>query len=113
MADIVFLFDESGSAFVDHAKPWLLNSLVPRFADSLFSESLASKGITDIRYGLVGFGGGDSNDYAHSHLFPSTNSDRQTGADWTDGDLDSDGTVDEDDYHLAFAQFGLALNVAP
>jgi hypothetical protein len=35
-----------------------------------------------------------------------------SGATWVDGDLNGDGTVDAQDLALAFAQFGLALDVA-
>lgn len=59
LVDVVFLVDESTSTLAPGTNKSLshvwLEGLVDRLDDTSFASSLASKGITDVRYGLVGF----------------------------------------------------------
>jgi hypothetical protein len=78
-ADIVFLIDESGSNSVsDPTHDWVRTSLVPRLEATGFASNLASKGITDVKYGLVGYGGGSNispnRDLANSFVVNSASS---------------------------------------
>jgi len=71
-ADIVFLVDESLSATTgvfpneQPIKHVWLEGLIERLEESTFADSLTSKGIDDIQYGLVGFG--DDSPFAHSQV---------------------------------------------
>lgn len=107
-ADIVFLVDESRSddlAGFPRAQSWLKDYIAPRLEDAANSSSLVGKGITDIRYGVVGYGSEtNSAEYAHSQILTpsgSTNQDKvftNTIAGLTDGidSLTNDLGGDED-----------------
>lgn len=79
MADIVLLMDESGSAAEASIQDWaralvtgdVNNNDVLESGEKSLATKLAEKGITDVRYGLVGLGedGPLGNRYAHSQLF--------------------------------------------
>ncbi len=58
-ADIIFVVDESGSMRYEH--DWLEDMITHLDAE------LATRGITDTRYGLVGFGGSGDHYWGHSH----------------------------------------------
>ena len=66
-ADIVFIADESNEASA-FSHDWL-EVVIGRLEDPSYDNSLASNGIDDIRYGLVGFG--DDSLFAHSHIVNS------------------------------------------
>jgi hypothetical protein len=57
MADIVFAVDESVSGQGQQVEAYL-SSLITQGENAGFAQSLLSKGIDDIRYGVVGFGNG-------------------------------------------------------
>lgn len=68
--DVVFLMDGSGSGDATAMKDWLKDTVFAAVPGSShpIAETLASKGITDVRYGLIGFGDGASNGFAHSYV---------------------------------------------
>jgi hypothetical protein len=114
MADIVFLLDESDSVIegTNNQWDWLRDRV---FASEVglsnpISDALSAKGFsdTDVRYGLIGYGGSRSigSDFAHSYIAENGN---MTGATRADGDLDGDGEVTMDDLDLALAQYGLGI----
>ena len=79
MADVLFVVDESASVVAQGstnaiAHDWL-DTIVPLLESGSFENSLANKGIDDIRYGLVGFGEFVQNTttpkFAHSQLLAS------------------------------------------
>ena len=80
MADIVVAYDESSSAAATDLKSWLSNSLFPALEDLGLTYSLKSKGIDNIQYGLVGFGGGTAgSNWARSFVVNAGGTDKMFG----------------------------------
>lgn len=69
-ADVVFVVDESGSGAQSNVNTWLAAQLFKDTAGTNhIAQGLASKGITDVQYGLVGYGKFFGTDApAHSHV---------------------------------------------
>ena len=73
-ADIVFLFDESGSSMNEETThgfaetlPWLKENIEE------IDTALRLQGVTDLRYGLVSYGGIELSGYGHSFLVDAGN----------------------------------------
>jgi len=138
MADVVFLIDESNSSTVPGTdrsitQLWLQDTIT-RLQDTNLADSLTNKGITDIRYGLVGFGDlvgtfpNFTHLYAHSQFVDDTGldpNDPGTFADAYFGDieqletaaqsLDSDGALEDgwDALEHAIAEYNFREGAVP
>jgi hypothetical protein len=84
MADIVFLVDGSGSGDSSAMRGWLKDYLFAASAGGShpIAQVLSAAGITDIRYGLIGYGdslASNSGGFAHSYVVDSSGADRLFG----------------------------------
>jgi hypothetical protein len=86
-ADIVFLVDESGSGDVSNMWAWLKDTVfAPNpVSSNPIKQSLDAQGITEVRYGLIGFGGQATN-RAHSFVISPGGDDPLFGNDGRKGD---------------------------